>query len=256
MTNAPNALSIEPPLDHLDFERAVHAYLATSRLVALLAVRTGIRHFGPDNQTVVQLDTPRGIQSLAWLNLKAGPVVVEIPQSSVAVIHDFWGRPISGSDSSTRGGPLLALPPDFRGDVPRGYFAVRSRTFGNRLLIPPRLTLLDATESTLDLPPTPRIYPLADALRQIPTSVVKTSGLPALPVQGTGLSHFADVDRVIQEELHDALDIDTVAILASIGIRKGVEFAPNDRLRRILAASAVVGNDAERLPYVRTPDLQ
>ena len=236
-----SAASAQPPReDHLAFERGVHAYLATAPLVALLAVRTGLRRYGPDNETEVELNTTRGPQALAWLNLKAGPIVVEVPVDAVAVIHDFWARPISGRAFGTRSGtePLLALPPDFRGDAPKGYRTIRSRTFGNRLLIARGESGAGAQERL-------RIYPLADAVRPAATNHVRAEGrLPALQ-PAMGLTHFNDVDRVIQEELVEAPDRDTTAILASIGIRKGSEFAPDDRLQKILTVSAAVGGEAE-----------
>lgn len=50
----------------------------------------------------------------------------------------------------------------------------------------------------------------------------------------------------MQNEPADWVDPDTVGLYASIGIRKGQSFAPDDRMRKILTESVAVGNAVAR----------
>ena len=51
----------------------------------------------------------------------------------------FWFRYVAdigvvGADKG-KGGKYVLLPPGYTGEVPKGYFVLRSRTFGNTLLM-------------------------------------------------------------------------------------------------------------------------
>jgi hypothetical protein len=110
-----------------------------------VAIRYGIRSFGPDNQTVIFFESRMDSKSLfltadtesvyawAWLNLKDGPMVIETPPNVLGVIDDFWFRNVidfgnAGPDQG-KGGKDLFLPPDDTEAVPEGYFVTRPRTY-------------------------------------------------------------------------------------------------------------------------------
>ena len=73
----------------------------------------------------------------AWsfLDLKNdGPTVIEAPVGMLGVFNDMWFRYMqdigaAGPDQG-KGGKYLVLPPGYDGDVPDGYFIVKSRTYG------------------------------------------------------------------------------------------------------------------------------
>jgi hypothetical protein len=59
-----------------------------------------------------------------------GPVVVDIPPavtgaSFYGTIEDPWYVPLIDVGFEGKGGKYLVLPPDYKGDVPEGYVAVR-----------------------------------------------------------------------------------------------------------------------------------
>ena len=58
----------------------------------------------------------------------------------------------------------------------------------------------------------------------------------------------------VQEEPLDAVDPETRGLLASIGIRKGSPFAPDARMKGILAEAAAVGNATARAIVFSTRD--
>ena len=77
------------------------------------------------------------------------------------------------------------------------------------------------------------------------------------------IRYFEDLARLVGEEHAGALDPETAGMMACIGIVKGVEFAPDERMRRILGNAARVGGTmamiqsyAPRLDLSRYPDRQ
>ena len=87
--------------------------------------------------------TPRPSTASPGLDTHDGPLVLEVPPRVLGLINDVWGRYVvdvgnAGPDQG-QGGKYLLLPPGHAGDVPDGYFVVRSRTFGNRAGAVPRL---------------------------------------------------------------------------------------------------------------------
>ena len=52
---------------------------------------------------------------------------------------------------------------------------------------------------------------------------------------------YEEVNDIVQEEPSEALDPETLGLLASIGIEKGKSFAPDERMKKILVEAAAVG---------------
>jgi hypothetical protein len=65
-----------------------------------------------------------------------------------------------------------------------------------------------------------------------------------------------EVHALVQEEPVDAMDPETMGLLASIGIEKGKPFAPDARLKKILDAAAATGNATARAISFRPRDKE
>ena len=83
-----------------------------------------------------------------------------------------------------------------------------------------------------------RIYPLAEAAKPPATNFVNVSGQAFSTIHAMDASFFEEVNEVIQEEPTNAVDPETLGLLASIGIEKGTPFAPDARMKHILAEAA------------------
>ncbi|MBE2260731.1 MAG: DUF1254 domain-containing protein, partial [Rhodobacteraceae bacterium] len=100
----PDKASAEKLFDNLDFQRAVQAYLLALPAVNQAANRAAIASLGPVNKTVPiweQLVDPRTVELTAndntpytwfWLDLKDGPLVVEVPPKVLGLVDDMWYR--------------------------------------------------------------------------------------------------------------------------------------------------------------------
>lgn len=79
---------------------------------------------------------------------------------------------------------------------------------------------------------------------------------PAVFHEGTGLafntvppndfSYYELLNALVQAEPATAIDPELMGPIAAIGIRKGEDFAPDDRMRRILTEAAALGNATGR----------
>jgi hypothetical protein len=258
----PDKETVQTVYENLDFQRGVQAFLAALPAASLSATRTGIRTFGPDNQTMLITESlmdshtliltanTETVYTIGWLDTHGGPLVLEVPPHMLGFIDDFWERYVgdignAGPDKG-QGGKYLLLPPDYTGDVPKGYFVLRSRTYGNLLGVRAFVVGGDVRAATDSVKGGLRIYPLAEAAAPPPMRFVDISGAAFNTIHANDASFFDEVVPVVQEEPLEATDPEIRGLLAAIGIQKGKPFAPDDRMRRILAEGAAVGNATAR----------
>ncbi|HEX8946572.1 MAG TPA: DUF1254 domain-containing protein [Gemmatimonadaceae bacterium] len=258
----PDEATVKTLYDNLDFQRGVQAFLTALPAASLSATRAGIRTFGPDNETMLITESlmdsrtllltanTENVYTIGWLDTHGGPLVIEVPPHMLGFIDDFWERYVgdignAGPDKG-RGGKYLLLPPGYTGDVPDGYFILHSRTYGNLLGVRAFVIGGDVRAAADSVKDGLRIYPLADATDPSETRFVNISGAAFNTIHANDASFFDEVVPVVQEEPLEATDPEIRGLLAAIGIQKGKPFAPDDRMRRILADSAAVGNATAR----------
>lgn len=266
----PDDATVQKVYDNLDFQRGVQAFLAALPAADFYAMRTGYRTFGPDNQTVLITESlldsrsvyfvanTETIYNLAWLDTKDGPLVIEMPPNVLGFINDFWSRFVAdvgkpGADKG-EGGKYLLLPPGYTGAVPDGYFVLRSRTYGNTILFRGFIVNGDLRPAVENTKKYLRVYPLARAAIPPAMNFVNISGQYFNAIPATDVSFFEQVAHVVQEEPLDAIDPETRGLLAAIGIRKDKPFAPDARMKGILADAAAVGNATARALVFSTRD--
>lgn len=258
----PDEATVQKVYDNLDLMRGVQAFLTAIPAASLSAMRTGIRSFGPDNQTVLITESlmdsrslfltanSETIYNLMWVDTKGGPLVIEVPPHVLGMIDDFWMRYVAdlgnaGPDRG-QGGKYLLLPPNYTGDVPEGYFILHSRTYGNFLFFRGFIVNGDFWPVVENAKQHFRVYPLAQAAHPPAMTFVDISGQTFNTIHSNDVSFFDEIVPVVQEEPLEAVDPETCGLLAAIGIQKGKLFAPDDRMRRILAEAAAVGNATAR----------
>jgi hypothetical protein len=266
----PDEATVATVYDHLDFQRGVQAFLAALPAAQALATRTGVGTFGPANQTVLIAESlldshtlfpvpnTETVYNWVWLDTTDGPLVIEVPPHMLGFINDVWSRFVidvgnAGPDQG-QGDKYLLLPPGYTGEVPDGYFAARSRTFGNFMLFRGFIMDGDTRPAVASVKQHFRVYPLARAANPPAMTFVDISGAAFNCMPATDASFFNAVAPVVQEEPLEAVDPETRGLLASIGIRKGRPFAPDARMRRILTEATAVGNATARAIAFRIRD--
>jgi hypothetical protein len=176
----------------------------------------------------------------------------------LGVIDDFWMRYVTdvgnvGPDQG-KGGKYLLLPPGYTGAVPEGYFVLRSRTYGHWMFFRGFIENGDLRPAVENAKHNLRVYPLARAADPPAMRFVNMSGQSFNTIHANDASFFEEVAHVVEEEPVEATDPETCGLLAAIGIGKGRPFAPNARMRRILAEAAAVGNATARALAFSTRD--
>ncbi len=258
----PDKATVAKMYDNLDFMRGVEVFLNTMPGASLYAMREGLRSVGVDNQTVAVFETLADSKSLfltpntetvylfGWLDLKDGPIVVETPPNILAFVDDFWFRHVTdmgnaGPDRG-KGGKFLFVPPGFAGPIPEGYFVARPRTFGNWLFARGFLVNGDPKPAVESFKKSWRQYPLAKAGHPPETKFVNVSGKAFNTIHANNFKFYEEIAHLVAEEPTEALDQETLGLLASIGIEKGKPFAPDERMKAILTEAAAVGNATAR----------
>jgi hypothetical protein len=258
----PDKTTVEKLYDNLDFQRAVQAYLLAIPAVSQAENRNEILKLGPANRTVPIFEELMDSRSTfltandntpyswAWIDLSKGPLVVEVPPKVLGAVNDMWFRwvvdvGITGPDEG-KGGKYLLLPPGYKGQVPEGYFVVRPPTFSNWM--PWRSFVVNGDPKPgVDLVKTyTKIYPLSQAAEPPPVKFVNVSGRAFNTVAPAGYTFWELLNQVVQEEPGASLDQIRLGYFASIGIKKGKSFAPDDRMKKILTEAAAVGDATAR----------
>lgn len=266
----PDEATVNKVYDNLDFQRGVLAFLTSLPAASACAFRTGLRTYGPDNQTVLIAESlidsrslfltanTETIYSITWLNTQEGPLVIEMPANVLGMIDDFWYRFVgdigSRGQDKGNGGKFLLLPPNYSGDVPEGYFILRSRTFGNFFFFRVFIANGDLAAATEKTKKEYRVYPLALAADPPAMNFIDISGKYINTIHSNDFSFYNEVNTVIQDEPLESVDPEVRGLLASIGIRKGTPFAPDARMKSILTDAAAVGNATARAILFDTRD--
>ncbi len=269
----PDKATTDTLFDNLDFQRAVQAYLLGIPAVNQLANRSAILAMGPVNKTVPIWEQLMGsrtvmltandntVYSWFWLDLRDGPMVLEVPPKVLGLIDDMWyywvaDLGITGADKG-EGGKYLVLPPGYDGDVPDGYHVVRSPTYSVWPVWRSFLVDGDPAPGVDLVKKFTKIYPLAEAKNDpaAPT-FVDMSGKPFNMVGPSGYRFWEMLNQVVQEEAIDSVDPTTLGFWASVGIQKGEPFAPDARMQAILTEAAAVGDATARALGYRMRDRQ
>ena len=259
----PDDATTQKVFDNLDFMRGVEAFLNAMPGASAEAIRVGWASQGAvNNQTLLIMEnlmdskslylTPNteSIYSMMWLDTSNGPLVIETAPNVLGIIDDHWFKYVAdfgnaGPDKG-KGGKYLLLPPGYKGEVPEGYFVMHSPTYGNLMFYRGFLdngstkTSLDNTKKFF------KVYLLSEAKNPPPMKFINVSGKEFNTIHANDFHFYEEVNAIIQHEPNEALNPETLGLLAAIGIEKGKEFAPDSRMKKILTEAVAVANATAR----------
>lgn len=258
----PDKATVSKIYDNLDFQRAVQAYLLALAPVNMAGLREGLLGVGPANVTIPTFEANMNARSIfltanattpytwIWIDLHDGPLVVEVPPMTLGMIDDFWFRYVTdigivGPDQG-KGGKYLLLPPGYNGEVPAGYLVVRVPTFESILVWRNMPVAGDIRPAIESLHKNTRIYGLSQAANPPGNTFVNVSDRDFSTVAPADYRFWELLNYVVQNEPVASLDPVSLGFFASIGIEKGKPFAPDDRMQKILAEAAAVGDATAR----------
>jgi len=253
----PDKATAQKVYDNLDFQRGVQAYLSGIQIASMSGMRKGMLEFGPANETVLIFETLMDSKALwltpnttniymaVWLELGDEPMVIETPPDVLGLIDDHWFKFVAdfgrlGPDKS-QGGKFLLLPPGYEGEVPDGYFVYPTNTYGHWVIWRGFQVDGDPAPAVETTQKTFRMYPLSQKNNPPEMNFVNVSGKFNSTIHRMDYGIFEEINEVVQAEPSDGQDPEILGGLASIGIKKGQPFNPDERMKKILAEAADVG---------------
>ena len=261
---APDPATVQAVYDQIDLGRGIESFLTGQSATSVYAICRGLDEVGVaankafaitadlfDARSLFLTPNTTTVYVLACLDLKDGPVVARVPPRVLGPVDDAnfrWVTDVglTGPDRGA-GGDYLFVPQGYTGPLPAsGYHVAKART--NRLVMFYRAFVEsgDIAAAVAGVKAKAGLYPLALATQPPAAAVVDVSGRKFNTISANDFSFYEELNAVVQNEPADWVDPDTVGLFASIGIRKGKPFAPDDRLKKVLTDAVAVGNAAAR----------
>src|SRR5215467_2497698 len=245
-------------LDQLKLNRAVEVYLTQMMPVSAIATREGMRAFGAtkSNQVVIweQLMGPdtvlltantETVYAIGFFDLKAeGPIVVEAPPKMLGFLQDGLQRYLGdigmvGPDKGA-GGKFLVLPPDYKGEVPKGYYVSKSPTYGAMFAM--RGFQKDgSTDEAVSLMKKTKVYPLSKASSPPAMEFLNGSKKQIDTLFPDNFRYFELLSMLVNEEPADCFTPLEKFQMQAIGIEKGKPFNPDAKTKSMLEEAARIG---------------
>ncbi|MFV2005636.1 MAG: DUF1254 domain-containing protein [Gammaproteobacteria bacterium] len=257
----------------LAFQRATQTYLWSLPAVNMMAMKEGhealmdgegyyklgIYEDRLKPNTLITTPNSDVIYGLGWINMKDhGPMVIEAPERMQALINDMWhkalvgpineknGQPYKGDiglpgPDRGKGGLYLILPPgESRADYDaKKYFIYESDTYDVFLFLRGFFDDASNLKPAVDNMEKIKVYPLKGKRKKM--QFFHLSDINGNSIAPHDWTYFAMLDRLIQKEENNKIDPYMNGMLATIGIKKGVKFAPSDAEKKMLTNAAQTG---------------
>jgi len=243
--------------DYIDLHNAINAYVNGIHIASMEGLKRGIEEFGPANKTALLFEelmdskafwlTPNttSVYMASWLEVGDEPMVIETPPDVLGFINDHWFKYVIdfgrlGPDKA-QGGKFLIVPSTYEGEIPEGYFVARTNTHGHWVIWrgfqrdgSPK-PAIDETKATF------KIYPLSQKNNPPAMTFVNMSGKINNTIHRMDVDIFNEINAVVQSEPSFGESKEILGSLAAIGIQKGKEFKPDERMQKILEEAAKIG---------------
>ena len=264
--------------DFVDRGRAVEVFINMTPAVSMYSLRQGHRDLGltechqiliaeqlGDSKPLVLTWNNTSLYTWGFLDLKRdGPTVIELPPDVLGILDDMYFRYMSdmgaaGPDKG-KGGKYLVLPPGYDGDVPNGYYVVKSKThcLWNFMRGYVRGNVNDPAnvkKAADNIKNNLKVYPLAKRDNPPKMEFKNMSGLAGYnTIMPNDFSFYEVLNEIVQEEADGWLDPELLGQIRAIGIAKGRPFSPNARMKRILTDAVAIGNGYARVNTVYPQD--
>lgn len=245
--------------DDADLQRALTAYRFWYPSVSVEGIFNGNRSVGADDNGALagaaagprqvgftlNSDTPYGS---ATLDVSKGPIVIDLPPGAyIGLVNDHnqgWvlDMGLPGPDAG-KGGKHLIVGPDYKGKIPKGYFVGRTPTYKNLIAVR-ALPVGGDQDKALKALGAIKIYPLADPKLRLKYIDVTTTTMDSTSLAWEdNIQFWQKLNEIIQQEPIVTKFEPMYGLLSSLGIEKGKDFKPDERMTKILEKAAKEGRD-------------
>ena len=259
----PSEETVQKVYDNLDFTRGMEAFLNGIPAASMQALLEGFKGAGVDelgeigifeslmdSKSIFLTPNTESVYTISHFDLKNGPIVVESPPNTLGMINDMFFRYVTdlgnaGPDKG-QGGKFLVLPPDYDGEIPDGYYVVKSPTYQNIIFWRGFLQNGDPKPAVESIKANTNMYLLSEVENPPEAVFIDWSGKRFNTVHANDFKFYEELNEVIQYEPSAAFEPQILGIFKSIGIEKGKAFDPDPRLKAILEDAVRVGNATAR----------
>lgn len=260
----PKQKTIEKSYAFLDLVHAVQLFELGMPTSSMYAMLYGHREIGiKPNRSIGITEQLMDARSL-WLtpntttpyihgevDVKNGPIVIEIGSPVIGILDDAWFKYVGdlglGGPDKGKGGKYLVVGHEYKGEIPDGYFVLKTNTYRHWLLIRAVAKPGETLEKSLAAFKTGfKMYPLSEANKPAKNKYINLSGKKYNTIHATDASIYDELNKAIQYEPVNSGNPEMLGLAASIGIKKGLDFAPDKRMQKILNEAAKIGNAAFR----------
>mgnify|MGYP002634123718 CR=1 FL=1 len=258
----PNEATVKKAYDFLDFSRGVDSFLNGMPAASVYALLEGFKEGGlkpgdlgifeelMDARSLFLTPNSTTMYCVTEVNIKDGPVVANIPPGVLGPVDDAYFRFVTdigatGPDQG-KGGKYLFVHRDYKGEIPDGYFVAKSTTYRNLLFFRAFVKDGDLAGTAKAIKAKFHMYPLSQATDPPKQRFVNLSGKKINTVHANNFKFYEELNAVIQYEPAEAFDPELVGLFASLGIKKGQPFNPDQRMKKILTEAVAVGNATAR----------
>jgi len=263
--------------DYVDRARAVQMYITMMPAVSTYSLRQGSKDVGMgeahqvvlweqlgDSKSQVLTYNNTSLYTWSFLDLeKDGPTVIELPPDQLGILDDGNMRYLSdmgaaGPDKG-KGGKYLVLPPGYKGDVPDGYFVVKSTSYVvwnfMRGYVRGSVTNpADVKKAADNIKNNLKVYPLAKKDNPPKMAFKNMTGVYYNTIPPNDFSYFERLNEIIQKEPISFIDPEIRGLIAGLGIVKGKPFNPDERMKKLLTEAVDIGNAYARANTVYPRD--
>jgi len=258
----PDEATVGKLYDFLDVSRGAEAFLKGIPAASVYAVLEGFQEAGMDPGDIGLFEelmdarslflTPNSttMYGMLEIDVKHGPVILEVPPGVLGPVDDAYFRfvvdlGVTGPDKG-QGGSYLFLHSDYDGEIPDGYFVVRTPTYRNLAFFRAFVADGDLKATAAAIKTKARSYPLSMAKDPPEQKFVNLSGKRINTIHANTYHFYEELNAVIQYEPADAFDPEIVGLFAAIGIKKGEPFEPDARMKELLTQAVGIGNGVAR----------
>ncbi|MGY5615285.1 DUF1254 domain-containing protein [Vibrio brasiliensis] len=258
----PSKDTVKKSYDFLDTARGAQAFLNGIPAASIYAILEGLKSAGVkvgelamfedlmDARSIYLTANSTTIYNMFEINVRDEPIVVEVPTGVLGPVDDAYFRFVTdfgftGPDQG-KGGKYLFVHRDYQGEIPEGYFVLRTPNYRNLSFFRAFVKDGDRKASVANVKSGFRTYPLSQVENPPKQRFVNLSGKKLNTVHANDFHFFEELNAVIQYEPADSFDPELVGLFASIGIKKGQSFAPDERMKKRLTEGVAIGNATAR----------
>ena len=264
----PSEKSIKKVYKFVDFSRKVEAFLQGVPAASLHKLYTSYLKIAGgatgnvliadkllDSKPLFLTGNTDTIYAQTFVDLRNGPVVVEVPPMVLGTVNDHFFRFVIdmgavGPDKG-KGGKFLLYPPGVKAKKVRGYYTAQSRTYINWVILRAFQNPKDGVVSAVKAYKSKfKVYPYAMRRQKSKTKYMSMSDIEMDTIHASDHSFYNELNEVIQYEPTEAITADQRGVFASIGIAKGKQFKPTkDEIKTLDQAAYTASVYARGLLY-------